>query len=152
LSVRTGRRWQPPAIPSRLINDTTTLPSNTSRSLTISRTPVRRITSGSSSYVHPTALSMLSPHTHAEARIKVNEFRDSRAGRRWRSPKPMRDTTINSFSRSAELSRNGHESYRKNTTTMDNASHTSNSIYPRSVGIRQSYTNIPSSSKRSRQV
>ena len=58
-------------------------------------TPVRPVTTGYSSGVNPTALSMLSPHTHAEARTLVDSFRESRAERDWRSPRQIRERSMN---------------------------------------------------------
>lgn len=86
---------------------------------TVSHSPVKRIVTGSTSYIHPTALSMLSPNTHQQARSKVAQFRDSRASRRWRSPKPLRSANTSSYSfgrtESSLLSTTGDSTHRRPT-------------------------------------
>ena len=65
----------------------------------------RLIQSGASSTVDPTALALLSPHTHALAKTKMQELKQSREARKWRSPRagrlPGHDSSIaSSLSRS----------------------------------------------------
>lgn len=73
---------------SRLGHSTASFPSRSQDQTSFTHhTPVRRIVAGRSTYVHPTALSMLSPNTHQEARDKAAHFRSSRAQRAWRSPR-----------------------------------------------------------------
>lgn len=65
----------------------------------------RLIQGGVSSTVDPTALALLSPHTHALAKTKMQELKQSREARKWRSPRagrlPGHDSSIaSSLSRS----------------------------------------------------
>jgi hypothetical protein len=58
---------------------------------------------GVSSSVDPTALALLSPHTHQLAKAKVQQFKDSRKANNWRSPRHDRlaaaETSNSSMSR-----------------------------------------------------
>jgi hypothetical protein len=82
MSFATGKRWRAPFQE----NTASTTGLATTSTSVVSPTPARRIATGSSSYVRPTAISMLSPATHAIAREKVETFRDSRQERHWRTP------------------------------------------------------------------
>jgi hypothetical protein len=60
----------------------------------------RLIRSGVSSSVDPTALALLSPHTHQLAKAKVQQFKESRREKNWRSPRHDRLSDASSFSMS----------------------------------------------------